>query len=121
MKTYYVEGEVHKQLANGAYRVKAKVLDASLSMYINGIVVFIPDDKHPDWTVYTPKAGNARIIEFSKNSPLWQDIRAACIEAVKLEISYERFDKVADIEQYANMTNEEMQEQFKKNLDDLPI
>jgi hypothetical protein len=112
---YYVEGEVHKQLPNGAYRVKAKVLDAPLAMYINGIVVFPPSDKHPDWTVYTPKAGNARIIEFANSSTLWQEIQEACIDAVKLEMSYEQANEIVDLDQSDDKTDE----QLKNDLNNL--
>ena len=121
MKMYYVEGEVHKQLASGGYRVKAKILDDNIAMYINGMIVFAPSDKHPDWTVYTPRAGNARIVEFAKNSPLWQEIQEACIDAVKLEDTYQPRDEVPGVEALDNLSGEKFQEQFKKQLDALPF
>lgn len=113
---YYVEGEVHKQLASGGYRVKAKILDDNIAMYINGLIVFAPSDNHPDWTVYTPKAGNARIVEFAKNSPLWQEIQEACIDAVKLEETYGPRD-MADMKSLENLSENEFKEQLSKELD----
>lgn len=117
MKMYYVEGEVHKQLASGGYRVKAKILDDNIAMYINGMIVFAPSDKHPDWTVYTPRAGNARIVEFAKSSPLWQEIQEACIDAVKLEDTYKPKDELPDTTALDNLSGDEFQAQFSKELD----
>lgn len=119
MKAFNVEAEYHMLLEKiGAHRVKIKILDPDLAMYINGMVVFTPDgEKHPDWTVYTPKAGNARIIEFAKSSTLWKEIQDACIDAVKLEQSYKDMNKVDDMKKYDNMSEAEFNEDFKKELD----
>lgn len=94
MSAYYVEAQVHMELVDKvtkkayAYRVKVLVLDDDLSFEINGMVVFPPSDEKPNWTVYTPTVGKARIIGFntnetSKKSLLWPDIQAACIEATQ--------------------------------------
>ena len=119
MKVFNVEAEYHMLLEKiGAHRVKIKILDPDLAMYINGMVVFTPDgDKHPDWTVYTPKAGNARIVEFAKSSILWKEIQEACIDAVKLEESHKNMDKVDDMKRYDNMSKEEFDKDFKDELD----
>lgn len=101
--SYYVEAQVHMELKDKithkayAYRVKVLVLDDDLSFEINGMVVFPPSDKKPDWTVYTPTVGNARIIGFntketSQKSLLWPDIQAACIAATQEHLRQEKQD-----------------------------
>jgi len=85
---FEVTAEVHKFVGT-AYRVKALVHD--IGIYINGMMVFPPNDEH-DWSVYPPLLGRAGrgkyryTIEFNKQYPLWNEIREACIEAVKLEL-----------------------------------
>lgn len=85
---YEVEAEVHKPVGAG-YRVKALVHD--IGIYINGMMVFPPNDEN-DWAVYPPLLGRAGrgkyryTIEFNKQYPLWNEIHEACIEAVKSEM-----------------------------------
>ncbi len=119
MKAFSVEAEYHMLLEKiGAHRVKIKILDPDLAMYINGMVVFTPDgDKHPEWTVYTPKAGNARIVEFAKSSTLWKEIQEACIDVVKLEESYKDMDKVDNMKKYEKMSDDEFNDDLKIDLD----
>jgi len=86
-KLHTVEASVHKRCNNG-YRVKVSILD--LGIYINGVMVFPPDEVSDQWEVLTPArpAGRgkyARIVEFSKKKPLWEHVYDACVEAVKLE------------------------------------
>lgn len=121
MKMYNVEGEVHKRYLNGSYRVKAKILDPTLAMYINGIIVFPPSEKRDEWTVYTPKVLNARIIEFAKSSSLWKEVQSACIDAVKLERSYSQMNEAVGLQQYNDLSNEEFEKQIKDELDKLPF
>lgn len=88
-KLHTIEAEVHKQLEKG-YRVKVLVLD--LGFYINGMVVFPPNNEHKEWAVYPPKLhagfGNyVAIIEFDKKQFLWIEIFEACVDAVKLRMS----------------------------------
>jgi hypothetical protein len=87
---FNVEAAVHKQIGDG-FRVKVSILD--FGMYINGMMVFPPNDEHEDWSVYTPaqRAGRGKyvyIVEFNKKMPLWAEVNDACIEAVKLELSF---------------------------------
>jgi len=85
---YEVEAKVHKPVGAG-YRVKALVHD--IGIYINGMMVFPPNDEH-DWAVYPPLLGRAGrgkyryTVEFNKHAPLWEEIQEACIEAVKSEM-----------------------------------
>ena len=94
-KLYSIEAQVHKPIPQG-YRVKVSVLD--LGMYINGMVVMPPNEGH-EWTVYPPsqRAGRGKysyIVEFNKKLPLWEEIYDACVDAVKLEMSYDKKDVV---------------------------
>ena len=85
---YEAEAEVHKPVGAG-YRVKALVHD--LGIYINGMMVFPPNDEHDEWAVYPPLLGRAGrgkyryTVEFNKQAPLWEAIYEACIEAVQAE------------------------------------
>jgi len=91
---YEVEAEVHKPVGAG-YRVKALVHD--IGIYINGMMVFPPNNEH-DWAVYPPLLGRAGrgkyryTVEFNKHAPLWEEIREACIEAVKSEMGLSEAD-----------------------------
>jgi len=94
-KLYSIEAQVHMSIPQG-YRVKVSVLD--LGMYINGMVVMPPSEGH-EWTVYPPsqRAGRGKysyIVEFNKKLPLWEEIYDACVDAVKLEMSYDKKDVV---------------------------
>lgn len=98
MKVYNIEAEVHKQLSFG-YRVKVSVLD--IGLYINGMVVFPPNKEHDYWTVKPPamRAGRGKysyITEFNKKLPLWEEIFDSCVDAVKLEQSYDK-DRVTTV------------------------
>jgi hypothetical protein len=118
VKNYNVEAEWHMLLKNGSHRVKAMVLDSDLGIYINGMVVFPPGVRnHTDWTVYTPKAGNARIVEFNKKeSKLWPEIEEVCIDAVKEHLRHEQLDSTDDMAGYENKSTEEFNKQLMDDL-----
>lgn len=93
--SFNVEAQVHKPIPQG-YRVKVSLLD--FGIYINGFVIMPPKDDH-DWAVYPPsqRAGRGEykpIVEFDKHQTLWQEIYDACVDAVKLEMSYDKKDVV---------------------------
>ncbi len=100
-KLYTVEAEVHKTATvNGGYRVKVSVLD--LGLYINGMMVYPPNEKYDEWSVLTPArlAGRGRyvhIVEFNKKLPLWEHIYDACVDVAKLEHSYSKDVVITDI------------------------
>lgn len=89
MNIFNIEAEYHMPLKNkqGVYfghRVKVALLDPELGFFINGMVVCPPNEKSTEWSVFTPKQGNARIIEFNgKESKLWPEIKEACLKAVR--------------------------------------
>jgi len=88
-KIFNIDASVHKELASG-YRVKVSVVD--LGMYINGMVVFQPNDDHKDWSVMTPAMRSGRgnwthVVEFNKNNALWEEIYLACVQAAKQYVS----------------------------------
>lgn len=118
MKLFNVEAEWHMVLKTGGHRVKVLVLDSDLGFYINGMVVYPPDgDKHMDWTVYTPRVGNARIIEFAaKTSKLWPEIKEACIDAVKEQLRHDGLDSAADAALYENKSMEDFNKQLMDDL-----
>lgn len=87
-KQYSFQASVHKPLNDG-FRVKAE--EHNIGMFINGMVVFPPNEKHDDWKVMTPasKYGFRYVhyVEFNSKLPLWQELYIACVEAVKLYLA----------------------------------
>jgi hypothetical protein len=83
-ETYNVKATVHMPLRKG-YRVKATI--ESLGVYINGIVVFPPDEKSDKWEFRSPAqnfgSGWKSVIEFSTKKPLWKEIKEECFRAVR--------------------------------------
>lgn len=69
-----------------SYRVKLS--EHNIGMFINGMVVYPPNDKNKDWGVLTPSIrlgrGFIRPFEFNGKKPMWLEIKEACINAVKL-------------------------------------
>lgn len=113
-KLHNVEASVHKPYGQG-YRVKVSILD--LGMYINGMMIYPPNEDHNEWSVLTPArpAGRgkyARIVEFNKKLPIWELIYDACVDAVKLEMKNQSQDVVlTDIEE---MSIEEFDARIKE-------
>jgi hypothetical protein len=101
-KLFTIEAAVHQgaNVAEG-FRVKVSVID--LGIYINGMVVYPPNERSDEWTVYTPakRAGRGKyvhIVEFNKKLPLWNEINEACIEAAKLESQMVKDVVITDID-----------------------
>lgn len=113
MKLHTVEAAVHKPVGNG-YRVKVSIID--LGIYINGMMVYPPNEEHDNWSVLTPArpAGRgkyARIVEFNKKSPLWEHIYDACVDAVKLYSADSKDTVDTDFEEWSD-------DEMKKRLDE---
>lgn len=85
---YVVEAKVHMPIGRGGYRVKVSFPE--IGMFINGVLVFPPNEQHDRWGVLTPRFSNggrgrqSKAIEFDGKSELWFEIREACTRAVKL-------------------------------------
>ncbi|RYX79138.1 hypothetical protein EON76_00205 [bacterium] len=89
MNNIKVEASVHVPYKNG-YRVKVSMPE--IGMYINGMMIYPPDEGHPEWSVLTPArlAGRgkyAHIVEFNKKLPLWDAVYDASVAAVRAHIS----------------------------------
>lgn len=119
MNLYDIEVEVHKKLANGAYRVKVKILNQDIGMYINGNRVFPPKDEHPNWSVLTPGFGSGNIVEFNGKSPLWKEYKQACIDAVQEYMRHERLGVADDMKQYEGLSQEESNRQILEDIENL--
>lgn len=115
MKLHTVEATVHKKYGKG-YRVKVSILD--LGIYINGMMVYPPNEEHESWSVLTPArpAGRgkyARIVEFNKKLPLWEHVYDECVAAVKL---YEA-DSNEDVEdETEDWSDEELQKRLRDSF-----
>jgi hypothetical protein len=106
MNVFNIEATVHKELSLG-YRVKVSILD--LGLYINGMVVFPPNEEHEHWAVYPPsmRAGRGKyayITEFNKKLPLWDEVFDACVDAVKIRQSDDKDVVIADFDENAPIT-----------------
>jgi hypothetical protein len=108
-KVYNVIAEVHKPLPHGGYRVKVSLPD--LGMYINGMVVFPPNEDKPAWYVQPPSklAGRGKwvgIVEFNKKHILWDEVYDACAKSVEL---------------YMHEDDQATKDVVLKDIDDTPI
>lgn len=89
---YSIEAKVHMPIPHGGYRVKVWFPD--MGMYINGVLVYPPNERHERWGVLTPllgKGGRGRqpkAIEFDGKSDLWHEFREAAIKAVKVYLKH---------------------------------
>jgi len=85
MSLHIIEVKVHKPVNDG-FRVKVSIIN--LGFYLNGVLVFPPNDKHEDWVVYPPSIKTAfksiYPAEFDKKKDLWLEIQEACVDALKL-------------------------------------
>lgn len=128
MSAYNVEAQFHMELIDKitkkayAYRVKVLVLDDDLSFEINGMVVFPPSVEKPNWTVYTPTVGKARIIGFntketSQKSLLWPDIQAACIAATQEYLRHSRLDTADDMAEFEGLSGEALNKKLSEKMD----
>jgi hypothetical protein len=122
-RTYDVTAEVHKPVKKG-FRVKVSIMD--LGMYINGMMVFPPNDEHTEWWVFTPsqRAGRGKsmyFVEFNKKLPLWAEVEDACIDAFKLEQSLD--DEVDEPKRpfKYDLVIEDIDENEPINLDDIEL
>lgn len=126
-KLYNVEAEYHMDLYSRktgeffGYRVKVSILDDALGFYINGMVVSPPEcNKEKTWMVFTPKQGNARIIEFNgKNSKLWPEIKQVCLDVVWEHIRQQKMGNNEDPLLNEELSTEEFNKQMMKDLDNL--
>lgn len=109
-KQYNLDASVHKPIGKG-FRVKVSIHD--LEMHINGMVVYPPSRERDEWTVYTPAIYRARVIEFAAKSPLWKEISAACISAVKLYLS----DGIGIDDSVYDLPKEEFDREMSDDLD----
>lgn len=99
-KLYTIEAKVHMELAKG-YRVKLSIL--SLGIYVNGMVVFSPNEEHNYWSVHEPSQRNRfgkyfKTVEFDHKTPLWKEICETCVEAVQLYISESKDVVITDFD-----------------------
>lgn len=84
---YAIAAKVHMPIGHGGYRVKVWFPD--IGMYINGVLVFPPNEQHNRWGVLTPRFSNggrgrqSKAIEFDGKSELWHEFTEAAIRAVK--------------------------------------
>lgn len=112
MKLHTIEVKVHMPVNDG-FRVKVSVLD--LHMYINGVLVFPPNNDHEEWVVYPPamKIGFKKIypVEFNKKEGIWLEIHEACVEAVKL---YKSETDIVDNINIEDWDEKRLKEEFDK-------
>ncbi len=98
---YEVYAEFHRQLQTKyglAYRVKACVPE--LGIFINGMMVYAPNQKHPEWKVNPPGMPNQPgkfVVEFNTKLPLWIEIEAKCLELAKIEHSSTKDEVITEI------------------------
>ena len=103
-KLFNVEAEFHTTVATKAgtaYRIKVLVYD--LGIFINGMMVYPPNPKFPQWGVTPPSrpAGRGQykdVIEFNKKLPLWEEIHDKCVEVAQLEYANNKDEVIVDLD-----------------------
>lgn len=86
MKAFNIDAEVTPSKAKFGYRVK--VWDKELGIYINGMMVYPPNKRYPEWGAVPPgmyKQPGKFVVEFNKEFPLWKEINERCIEVAQIE------------------------------------
>lgn len=97
-KLFNIDAEVTPSTVKFGYRVK--VWDKELGFYINGMMVYPPNPKYPEWGVMppgVPRAPGKFVIEFNKKLPLWNEIAEKCIEVAQIEHSNTQDVVITDI------------------------
>jgi hypothetical protein len=115
-KLFNVDAEFHTTVATKmgtAYRIK--VLIPELGIFINGMMVYPPNPKFPQWGVTAPSrlAGRGQykeVVEFNKKLPLWEEIYDKCIEVAQLEYANSKDEVITDFDESEPI-----------NLDDIPF
>lgn len=114
MKAFNIEAEVAPSSGiSKGYRVK--VWDKELGIYINGMMVYPPNAKYPQWGVVPPSrlAGRGKyayIVEFDKKKQLWNEVYDKCVEVAQVEYDLNKDEVITDFDE-----NEPI------NLDDIPF
>lgn len=83
-KIFNIDAEVTPSNVKFGYRVK--VWDKQLGIYINGMMVYPPNAKYPEWGVLppgVPKQSGKFVVEFNKTFMLWKEIKEKCIEVAQ--------------------------------------
>jgi hypothetical protein len=115
MKAFNIDAEVTPSNAKFGYRVK--VWDKELGIYINGMMVYPPNSKYPEWGVVPPGVPRQKgkfVVEFNKQLPLWEEVKARCIEVAQVE-HLQKKDEVVD------EVVTDFDEEKPISLDDIPF
>ncbi len=86
-----ISAEVHQEVQTKygkAYRVKVFIPEHGI--FINGMMVYPPNAKYPEWRVMPPgipNQPNKFVVEFNKHLPLWQEVEERCLDVAQLEHS----------------------------------
>jgi hypothetical protein len=122
-----ISAEVHqvKQTKYGiAYRVKAFIPEHGI--FINGMMVYAPNAKYPEWRVMPPGMPNQPgkfVVEFNKHLPLWQEVEERCLEVAQLEHSNTKDEVIEDIPIASTIKKDVVIEDIPEGpitLDDIP-
>jgi hypothetical protein len=128
-----ISAEVHQEVKTKygiAYRVKAFIPEHGI--FINGMMVYPPNAKYPDWRVMPPgipKQPNKFVVEFNKHLPVWQEVEERCLEAAQLEHSGKQEESATKIEvnksvgmpKHKDVVIEDFDVNAPINLDDIEV
>lgn len=89
-----ISAEVHQEVQTQygpAYRVKVFIPEHGI--FINGMMVYAPNAKYPEWRVLPPgipHQPNKFVVEFNKKLPVWLEVEEQCLAVAQLEHSYKK-------------------------------
>lgn len=110
-----MSAEVHKEVQTKfgtAYRVKVFIPEHGI--FINGMMVYAPNAKYPEWRVMPPGMPNQPgkfVVEFNKQLPLWQEVEEVCLAVAQLEHPYKKEEVTTD-----DNVNKPTETSFKKDV-----
>lgn len=113
-KLFNIEAEVAPSSAT-TKGIRVKVWDKEMGIYINGMMVYPPNPKYPEWGVVPPSrlAGRGRYayhVEFDKKKQLWKEVYDKCVEVAQIDYADNQDIVITDID-----------EDKPINLDDIPF
>lgn len=114
MNAFNFEAEVAPS-SGTSHGFRVKVWDKELGIYINGMMVYPPNAKYPQWGVVPPSrlAGRGKyayIVEFDKKKQLWKEVYDKCVEVAQVEYALTKDEVITDFDENEPIT-----------LDDIPF
>ena len=103
MKAFNIEAEVAPSSATSK-GIRVKVWDKELGFYINGMMVYPPNPKYPEWGVVPPSRLSVRgrymyYVEFDKKKQLCKEVYDKCVEVAQIDYANNQDVVITDFDE----------------------